>query len=100
MDEVKLKLNEASKGAFVIEENGHHVAEMVVAVKHSDLMVYHTEVSPGQQGKGLAGKLLEAMVNYAREHKLHVVPYCLYVQGQFKRHPERYADIWKNPEEE
>ncbi len=68
---------------------------MVVAVKENNLLVYHTEVLPEQQGKGLAGKLFNAMVDYVREHRLQVVPYCLYVQGQFKKHPERFADIWK-----
>lgn len=95
MNPVKLKLNEAHKGAFMIEENGHHIAEMVVAVKGEELHVYHTEVSDEYQGKGLAQELFKAMVTYAREQHLQVVPYCLFVQGQFNRRPEEYADIWK-----
>ncbi|RFM27854.1 GNAT family N-acetyltransferase [Deminuibacter soli] len=99
MPEVILQLNEAHKGAFKIEEHGHHIAEMVVAVKGQELHIYHTEVADDHQGQGLAKQLLDAMVNYARTRHLQVVPYCVYVQGQFKRNPELYADIWKRTPE-
>jgi hypothetical protein len=48
------------------------------------------------EGKGLGKKLLEEMVNYARKNKLKVIALCPYVFAQFRRHPEEYADIWKN----
>jgi predicted GNAT family acetyltransferase len=34
------------------------------------------------------------MVGYARERKLKIIPLCPYVQAQFKRHPDTYADVW------
>ena len=34
------------------------------------------------------------VVTYAREHKLKVIALCPYVSVQFKRHPQKYADIW------
>lgn len=95
MEDVKLKLNEKGHGAFVIMEGDDQLGEMVVSVSGRKLTVYHTEVSPKAEGKGLAKKLLVSMVDYARQNGLQVIPLCPYVHAQFKRHPEEYADVWK-----
>ena len=34
------------------------------------------------------------MVEYVRANKLKVIALCPFVNAQFKRHPEQYADIW------
>ena len=94
MDEIKLSLNPAGHGAFLIEKEGERLAEMVVSVAGENLTVYHTEVSEKLRGQGVAAKLLKAMTTYVREHGLKVIPLCPYVHAEFKRHPDQYADIW------
>ncbi len=94
MNPIELKLNKDLRGAFVIEDGENKLAEMVVAVSAGNLIAYHTEVSDSLRGQGIAGKLLENMVDYARKNNLKVVPLCPYVHAQFKRHPEKYNDIW------
>lgn len=96
MEEIKLSLDEKKHGHFYADENNEQVAEMVIGISGNDLTVYHTEVLPKAEGKGLAKKLLTAMVDYARKNNLKVIALCPYVFAQFKRHPEEYADIWKN----
>ena len=93
MSLVTIKIN-GRKGKFEIEEDGHQLAEMEVGVANDTLTVYHTEVAPEAEGKGLAKVLLSSMVEYARANHLKVVPLCVFVLGQFKRHPTEYADIW------
>lgn len=95
MNEIELKLNDAGRGAFVIENGGERSAEMEIGVQNGNLTVYHTEVAEGLKGQGIASKLLSAMVSYARENKLKVIPLCPYVLSQFRRHPDLYEDIWK-----
>jgi predicted GNAT family acetyltransferase len=95
MDEVTLRLNEKNHGAFYLMQNGEQVGEMVIGIFDKTLTVFHTEVLPQAEGKGLAMKLVDAMVAYAREHHLMVIPRCAYVHLQFKKHPETYADIWQ-----
>ncbi|SFD76343.1 hypothetical protein SAMN05518672_103120 [Chitinophaga sp. CF118] len=95
MDEVTLRLNQKNHGAFYLMQNGEQMGEMVIGVSDKNLTVFHTEISPQAEGKGLAMKLLEAMVTYAREHHLMVIPRCVYVHAQFKKHPDTYADIWQ-----
>lgn len=94
--EVQLTLNEEGYGAFYLVEGSNRLGEMEVEISGNTLTVYHTEVVAKAEGKGLAKKMLEAMVKYAREKKLKVVPLCPYVHAQFKRHANEYADIWNN----
>jgi predicted GNAT family acetyltransferase len=94
MHEIKLKLEANGKGAFVIDDNNERVAEMAIGIAGGNLTVYHTEVSEKLKGQGIATKLLETMVEYARANKLKVIALCPYVHAQFKRQPEQYADIW------
>jgi uncharacterized protein len=96
--EVELKLNDPGRGHFIIMDADEQIAEMEVSISETELTAYHTEVSEKAQGKGLAKKLLESMVDHARKNALKVVPLCPYVFAQFKRHPEEYEDVWKKAE--
>ena len=94
MKEIELKLENNGKGAFVLEDGGERLAEMVIAISGSNLTVYHTEVSDKLKGQGVASKLLATMVDYARANNLKVIALCPYVSVQFKRHADQYNDIW------
>lgn len=94
MSDVLMKLNEKGQGAFYFVDSGVRIGEMAFDIKGSNLTVYHTEVKPQAEGKGLARKLLLSMVDYARSNNLKVIALCPYVHLQFSRHTEEYADIW------
>jgi predicted GNAT family acetyltransferase len=95
MSDVQLNLDEKGHGRFYIMEDNEQIAEMEISINTGDLTVYHTEVSPKFEGKGLAKQLLATMVDHARKNDLKVIPLCPYVHLQFRRHPEEYADVWK-----
>jgi len=94
MADIQLDLNESGRGAFFIEEDGQRIAEMVIAVANNNLTVFHTEVSEKLKGQGVSTQLLNTMVEYARTHKLSVIPLCPFVSVQFRRHPENFKDVW------
>lgn len=96
MEQIELKMEEGDAGHFYISERGERFGEMEISIADGQLTVYHTEVIPKAEGRGFAKKLLDAMVDHARKNALTVVPLCPYVQLQFKRHPEDYADVWKH----
>lgn len=48
----------------------------------------HTLVPPEIGGRGVAMRLVEAMVADAREHDFRIGPACSYVAVAFGRHPE------------
>jgi len=95
MEEVMLHLNGKNHGAFYVMEGTERIGEMVVGISGDKLTVYHTEVSDKAEGKGLAKKMLDTMVDYARKNNLKVIPLCPYVHAQFKRHLQEYADVWQ-----
>lgn len=89
-------LRDGDDGAFVIRntESGAPVlAEMTYSLQGEHRMVIsHTGVRPALQGRGVARKLLNAAVEYARDHDLKIVPVCSYVQRVFDK-SEDYEDV-------
>ena len=83
------------KDAFILEEGGQRIGEMIVTTKDGVLSVYHTEVDQKHKGRGLGKLLVEAMSQHARCNHLKVDAHCPFVKAQFKENPELYADIVK-----
>jgi predicted GNAT family acetyltransferase len=52
----------------------------------------HTLVPPEIGGRGVAGRLVEALITDARQQGFKVIPQCSYVAAAFARHPE-WADL-------
>jgi len=96
MDDVRLNLDANGRGEFYIADDDTEKAKMMIDITGDDLTVFHTKVLPEYEGKGLAKKLMDAMVNYARKNHLMVTAFCPYVYARFSRNPEAYDDIWKN----
>jgi uncharacterized protein len=94
MNHVQLTLDEKGSGSFFIMKKDEKIAEMVFDIGGDTLTVYHTNVIPEEEGKGLSNELLNAMIAYVREHHLTVIPLCPFVHTQFRRHPELYESIW------
>lgn len=78
-------LKSASGGEFVI---GREAVMTYRNAGKGHIIVNHTRVAKESGGRGLAGHLYRAMVDFAREEKLQVTPACSYVVRQFERHPE------------
>ncbi len=52
------------------------------------LELYSTYVPMSGRGKGVAGQLVEAALEYARAEGLRVIPTCWYVGQWIDQHPE------------
>ncbi len=55
-------------------------------------LVDHTIVPPEIGGRGIAARLVEAIVADARAQGFKVIPQCSYVVAAFDRHPD-WADV-------
>lgn len=46
---------------------------------------YHTLVKEELEGKGVAGKLFDELIAYAKEENLKIIPSCSYVDYRMKK---------------
>ena len=73
-------------GRFFIEENGRTVGELTYRrLGPARILIDHTEVSPHLRGRGVARRLLDAAVAWARTHHTRIGATCSYVLAQFAR---------------
>ena len=56
------------------------------------MIIFHTEVPPPLERRGLAARLTRAALEFARLEKLRVEPRCPYTAAFFHKHPE-YAGL-------
>lgn len=73
---------------YVGESEDNVLAEMIYIVEGDTFIVEHTFVSPTLRGQGVAGKLLDELLDYARVNKIMIKPVCPYVVSAFEKHPE------------
>ncbi len=52
------------------------------------MRITHTGVAEQLRGRGIAGALVQAALDHAREHGLKVEPLCSYAAAYMQRHPE------------
>ena len=55
---------------------------------NNNLVIMHTLVPEGFEGKGIASSLARFALEYAKEKQLKIIVYCPYVNAYLKRHPE------------
>lgn len=85
MLEIKHK-NDAKKGEFYIGEEDHRLAEMTYTWAGEDkLIIDHTTVEDELRGEGVGRKLLNNLVEFAREKNIAVIPLCPFAKSVFDK---------------
>lgn len=76
---------------FTTRREGH---QGLVEYRRQDdtLRITHTLVPEAIGGRGVAGELVQAAMDFARAEGLKVVPQCSYAADWLERHPA-YADL-------
>jgi uncharacterized protein len=69
-----------------------HIGRLTYQRRGNTLVADHTLVPPEIGGRGVAARLVEALVADAREAGDRIVPQCSYVEAMFRRHPD-WADL-------
>lgn len=77
--------------SFELHENGAR-AFADYSQQEGRLIVPHVEAAHALRGTGAAGRLMEGVVDAARQRGLKIVPLCPYADAWMRRHPET-ADL-------
>ncbi|MBB6447971.1 GNAT family N-acetyltransferase [Bacillus benzoevorans] len=89
------------KNEFYIEENGAVIARIQFIPSGTDvngrdlIIVNHTIVNEGHNGKGLGKKLVDRIAEYARVENKFIVPVCTYAKGILESKKE-YQSVLAN----
>ena len=53
-----------------------------------NFVITHVGVYPEHRGQGVAAKIVDAALQYARENSLRVIPMCSYAAAYIRRNPK------------
>lgn len=82
-----------SRGMFYIESEKGLIAELTYNKSENNILtIDHTEVKREMENQGIASRLVERSVEYARENQLKIDPLCPFAEVQFDRN-ESYSDV-------
>ncbi|MDL2324571.1 N-acetyltransferase [Ruminococcaceae bacterium OttesenSCG-928-A16] len=91
---MEMKHDEAARQFVLLDDDGTRMGEIEYKKGgNNDLYATHTEVFAPFEGQGHAGRLLDALVNFAEQNNAKIVPICPYVIAAFKKYPEKYAAV-------
>lgn len=91
-EEVQLEINDR-KGFFYVEVNGKIEAKMTfVFAGPEKIIIDHTKVNEGNNGKGYGKKMVAKAVAYAREKGIKIIPLCPFAKKVFDKTPE-FRDV-------
>ena len=89
---IGLELN-GSKGYFYVSVDGKQEGKMTFVFAGNDkIIIDHTEVNEGNNGKGFGKKMVAKAVEYAREKNIKIIPICPFAKKVFDKTPE-FRDV-------
>ena len=62
-------------------------------LRGTTIFFIHTEVPHALEGQGIASRLIQAALEDARTRHLAVIPFCPFVAGYIRRHPDYKAIV-------
>ena len=78
-----------NKGMFFVENEGEIQAEMTYHMTAPNKMVIeHTEVGDELRGQNVGYQLVEAAVEYARQHNIKITVWCPFAKKVFDKKPD------------
>lgn len=71
------------------QENGKDVGELTFKLMQAEvMMIAHTLVFEGNEGKGIGKLLVQKAIEYAQEQHLKILPLCSFARAYIERKPE------------
>jgi predicted GNAT family acetyltransferase len=89
---IGLEVN-GTKGYFYISVDGKQEGKMTFVFVGSDkIIIDHTEVNEGNNGKGYGKKMVAEAVEFARGKNIKIIPLCPFAKSVFDKTSE-FRDV-------
>ena len=88
MDQLSFSNNSAAH-RYEMLRDGVVTAHADYKLQDGAVVVTHTEVQPGNEGKGLGSKLAKFLLDDLRQRGVKIVPQCEFLAGYIARHPPK-----------
>jgi predicted GNAT family acetyltransferase len=99
MEDVISHLEQGNRGGFYMERGGRRIGELTYRRDDaSHVTIDHTEVDVSLRGGGIARRLLDAAVAWARQTNTKIRPRCTYAVVQFAR-DKTISDVLESTQE-
>ena len=85
IEKLEVTHNEAEH-TFEVWIEGHR-SKLDYIQEGKNFVITHVGVYPEFRGQGVAGKIVDAALQYARQHSLRVIPMCSYAAAYIRRNP-------------
>ncbi len=89
-----MEIKERNNSFYLGPDYQNRVGEITFHVKEGEIIVDHTYVDPSLRGQGLAFKLVEKVIEKARNENKKIVPVCSYVKKVMEKN-ESFKDVYK-----
>lgn len=88
-----MEIKRGDKKYYIGEHETDPIAEITYKEKDAQTIIANrTYVSDELRGQGIAGKLFQELIQFAREEKVKIIPECSYVKAKMERTDE-YDDV-------
>lgn len=85
LEKLEVTHNEAEH-AFEVWIDGYR-SKLDYILDGKNFVITHVGVYPALRGQGVAGKIVEAGLQYAKQNSLRVIPMCSYAAAYIRRNP-------------
>ncbi len=97
MDQIDLNaleiMNNETERRFEVTIDGY-LSKLDYIRDGKNFVITHVGVHPELRGQGVAGKITQAALEYAKANSLRVIPMCSYAASYIHRNPQ-YAELTK-----
>lgn len=89
---MEYKINEEEKEVQVFDGD-EKIGHINMVFKGDVIDAPHTEVKKEYGGQGIAGKLVDKLVEYAKDNNKKIIPSCPYIRDKFDK-DDSYEDVY------
>jgi hypothetical protein len=86
LDKLEVTHNQANR-AFETWIDGH-LSKLDYIQEGKNFVITHVGVYPEHRGQGVAARIVDASLEYARQNSLRVIPMCSYAAAYIRRNPK------------